>query len=67
MNINGVVTEHIRAFQVTLMHFMLRMLKQQKVPLDWKNIGDTLLYSTGKKIGIGTSAPQASVRYYMAI
>lgn len=28
---------------------------------DWKNVGDSILYSTGKKIGIGTSTPQASL------
>jgi len=27
--------------------------------LDWKNVGDTILYSTGKRIGIGTANPEA--------
>lgn len=27
--------------------------------LDWKNVGDTVLYSTGKRIGIGTDNPKA--------
>lgn len=57
VNINGTLTG-VSELSSTPYSFYSAYAKSS---LDWKNVGDTILYSTGKKIGINNKSPQAQL------
>ncbi len=58
VNVNGAVTG-ISELSNTPYAFYADYSKSS---LDWKNIGDTVLYSAGKRIGIGTTNPTTALQ-----
>ena len=60
VNINGVISG---VSELTSTPYSL-YADYAKSSLDWKNIGDSLLYSKGKKIGIGTVNPESDLDVY---
>lgn len=60
VNINGVVTG-ISELSSTPYSLYALYAESAKSSLDWKNIGDSILFATGKKIGINNKTPQAQL------
>lgn len=68
VNINGVVSG-ISELSSNPYAFYSSFAESAKSSLDWKNVGDTILYSKDKKIGIGITNPIAplDINNYMRI